>query len=75
MWLLALSERDTPPPNLVDGRVNQQLEDEGGEDATDLGAAIRFITSEPAPIPHMMGNPTQVVTKVMNFGRNRLAAP
>jgi len=41
-----------------------------------IGAAIRFITSEPAPVAHMMGQrPTQVVAKVMNFGRRRLAAP
>ena len=40
-----------------------------------IGAAIRFITSEPAPVAHMMGNrPTQVVAKVMNFGRRRFAA-
>jgi len=41
-----------------------------------IGAAIRFITSEPVPIDHITGNkPMQVVAKVMNFGRSLFAAP
>ena len=41
-----------------------------------MGAAMRFITSEPAPVAHMIGNsPMQVVAKVMNLGRRRLTAP
>ncbi len=36
------------------------------------GAAIRFITSEPVPIDHMIENrPWKVVAVVMNFGRRR----
>ncbi len=40
------------------------------------GAAIRFITSEPVPMDHMIGNrPRKVVAVVMNFGRRRVTAP
>jgi len=41
-----------------------------------MGAAIRFMTSEPVPVAHMMGTrPTNAVANVMNLGRRRLAAP
>jgi len=41
-----------------------------------IGAAIRFITSAPAPTDHMIGaSPTNIVATVMNFGRMRLTAP
>jgi hypothetical protein len=41
-----------------------------------MGAAMRFITSAPAPADHMMGaSPTNMVATVMNFGRMRLTAP
>ena len=41
-----------------------------------MGAAIRFITSAPVPVDHMMGiNPSDMVATVMNLGRMRLAAP
>ena len=41
-----------------------------------IGAAIRFITSAPAPDDHMMGTrPMNIVATVMNFGRMRLTAP
>ena len=35
-----------------------------------MGAAIRRITSEPVPLPHMMGNrPAIMVTTVIILGR------
>ena len=40
-----------------------------------IGAAIRFHTSEPVPVAHMIGKgPINVVAMVMNFGRSRFAA-
>ena len=37
--------------------------------APTIGAAIRFQTSDPAPVAHMIGmKPTTVVVVVMNFG-------
>jgi hypothetical protein len=41
-----------------------------------IGAAIRFHTSDPVPVDHMIGiKPRNIVATVMNFGRSRLAAP
>lgn len=41
-----------------------------------IGAAIRRITSEPVPVPYIMGNnPIIMVTTVIIFGRTRSAAP
>jgi hypothetical protein len=41
-----------------------------------IGAAIRFITSAPAPWLHMMGmRPAMITAMVMIFGRIRLTAP
>ena len=41
-----------------------------------IGAAIRFITSAPVPMDHMIGTrPTNMVAAVMNLGRSRLTAP
>jgi hypothetical protein len=41
-----------------------------------IGAAIRFHTSDPVPVAHMIGiNPTNIVATVMNFWRRRFAAP
>src|SRR5438876_8513407 len=41
-----------------------------------MGAAMRFMTSAPVPVLHMMGNrPIHMVAKVINLGRRRLAAP
>ena len=40
-----------------------------------IGAAIRFHTSDPVPVAHMIGiRPTNIVATVMNFGRSRFAA-
>ena len=40
-----------------------------------IGAAMRFHTSDPVPVAHMIGiNPTNIVAR-QNFGRSRLAAP
>ena len=41
-----------------------------------IGAAIRFITSAPAPMDHKIGiNPRNIVATVINLGRSRLTAP
>ena len=41
-----------------------------------IGAAIRFHTSDPVPVAHMIGiRPTNIVATVINFGRSRFAAP
>jgi len=41
-----------------------------------MGAAIRFMTSAPVPVDHMMGtSPKNMVDTVMNFGRSRYTAP
>jgi hypothetical protein len=41
-----------------------------------IGAAIRFQTSDPVPVAHMIGiRPTNIVATVMNFGRSRFAGP
>ena len=41
-----------------------------------MGAAIRFITSPPAPTDHMMGSsPNSMQATVITFGRRRLTAP
>jgi len=41
-----------------------------------MGAAMRFITSAPAPVAHITGmRPASTVATVMNFGRMRVAAP
>ncbi len=41
-----------------------------------MGAAIRFITSEPVPWLHMMGmSPAMMATTVIILGRTRRAAP
>ncbi len=41
-----------------------------------MGAAIRFITSEPVPALHMMGSrPAMMTDAVMTFGRTRCTAP
>ena len=41
-----------------------------------IGAAIRFITSAPAPWDHMMGSsPTNMTVTVIILGRRRLTAP
>jgi hypothetical protein len=40
-----------------------------------MGAAIRFQTSDPVPVAHMIGiRPTNIVATVMNFGRSRAEA-
>lgn len=41
-----------------------------------IGAAMRRITSEPVPLPHMIGsNPAMMTATVMAIGRTRSAAP
>ncbi len=41
-----------------------------------IGAAMRFITSDPAPCDHMIGtSPMNIQATVMNFGRMRFTAP
>jgi len=41
-----------------------------------IGAAIRLMTSEPVPVPHMMGSKPAITTAtVMAFGRTRRTAP
>jgi hypothetical protein len=41
-----------------------------------IGAAIRFITSAPAPWLHMIGSkPTRIAMTVIIFGRMRFTAP
>ena len=41
-----------------------------------MGAAIRLITSEPVPVPYMIGNrPAMIATTVIIFGRTRSTAP
>jgi hypothetical protein len=41
-----------------------------------IGAAIRFHTSDPVPVAHMIGiRPTSIVATVMNFESSRFAAP
>ena len=40
------------------------------------GTAIRFITSEPVPVLHKIGNRlTVIAVTVINFGRTRSTAP
>ena len=41
-----------------------------------IGAAMRFITSEPVPWLHMIGSKPAIITDaVMIFGRTRFTAP
>jgi uncharacterized membrane protein YbhN (UPF0104 family) len=41
-----------------------------------MGAAMRFMIADPAPVAHKIGTrPMLMVANVMNLGRNRLAAP
>src|SRR2546423_8685994 len=41
-----------------------------------IGAAMRCITSEPVPVPHMIGNrPARMTATVIAFGRTRSTAP
>jgi hypothetical protein len=41
-----------------------------------MGAAMRFITSAPVPVDHMMGKrPMKAAQTVMALGRTRLTAP
>ena len=41
-----------------------------------IGAAIRLMTSEPAPVPQSMGSRPAIITAtVMAFGRTRSTAP
>jgi large-conductance mechanosensitive channel len=41
-----------------------------------IGAAMRFMTSAPAPADHMIGaRPINMHATVMNFGRMRFTAP
>ena len=41
-----------------------------------IGAAIRRITSEPAPVDHMMGtSPMNITPTVITLGRRRFTAP
>ena len=41
-----------------------------------IGAAMRLITSEPVPVPHMIGSrPAMMATTVIIFGRTRSTAP
>ena len=41
-----------------------------------IGAAIRRITSEPVPLPHMMGSsPPMIAATVIMIGRTRMSAP
>ena len=41
-----------------------------------IGAAIRLITSDPAPVPHKIGNRPAIITAtVIAFGRTRSTAP
>ena len=39
-----------------------------------MGTAIRRMTSEPVPVPHMIGSrPAMIATTVISFGRTRSA--
>src|SRR6185295_16816832 len=41
-----------------------------------IGAAMRCITSEPVPVPHMIGSkPASTTATVIAFGRTRRTAP
>ena len=41
-----------------------------------IGAAIRFITLDPAPLPHRMGSrPAMIAVTVMSLGLTRSTAP
>src|SRR5215469_14445453 len=41
-----------------------------------MGAAMRFMISDPVPVDHRIGTkPMLIVAKVMNLGRNLVAAP
>ena len=41
-----------------------------------MGAAMRFITSAPVPVDHMMGKrPMNMHPTVITLGRTRMAAP
>ena len=41
-----------------------------------MGAAMRFMTSAPVPVDHMIGTrPKKAQATVMTFGRTRLTAP
>ena len=41
-----------------------------------IGAAIRRMTSDPAPVYHMMGtSPMNITATVITFGRRRFTAP
>ena len=41
-----------------------------------IGAAIRLITSDPAPVPHKIGSRPAIITAtVIAFGRTRSTAP
>ncbi len=41
-----------------------------------IGAAMRFITSAPAPVDHMIGrSPMKAAITVIIFGRTRFTAP
>lgn len=41
-----------------------------------IGAAMRLITSDPAPVPHKIGNRPAIITAtVIAFGRTRRTAP
>src|SRR3954465_13840158 len=78
---------EIPLPDLIDRRVDDQLEQERGEDSAHHGrgdplhyvtggGGTRFITSEPVPVAQRMGaRPTKAVATVMNLGRSRFTAP
>ncbi len=41
-----------------------------------MGAAMRCMTSDPAPLPYMMGSrPARITATVMALGRTRSTAP
>src|SRR5581483_4475760 len=65
-----------PFPNCIDRRVHSQLQRNEVKMPPIIGAAMRFITSAPLPVDHMIGtSPRNITETVMTFGRRRLTAP
>src|SRR6202035_539240 len=63
-------------PDFVHGWVDDEFKQERCEDTADHWAAIRRITSEPAPCAHMIGTSHRNITAtVITLGRRRFTAP
>jgi len=65
-----------PLPKHINRRIDSQLKYLGGNDPAIIGAAMRFMTSEPAPVLNMIGiSPARITLTVMSFGLILLTAP